>query len=69
MSIINSQTDHKRKQVVKLHGAVTSFMFQRYRIQMQLKTNFIQIPLIIIILLQVNFIVFNAKKKYLKPFT
>lgn len=44
-------------------------MFQRYRIQMQLKTNFIHIPLIIMIVLQVNFIVFNAKKKYLKPFT
>lgn len=46
-----------------------SFMFQRYRIQMQLRAGFIQIPLIIMIILQVNFIFFNAKKKYLKHFT
>lgn len=44
-------------------------MFQGYRIQMQLKAGFIQIPLIIMIILQVNFIFFNAKKKYLKRFT
>lgn len=45
-----------------------SFMFQRYRIQMQLRANFIQIPLIIMIILQVNLIFFNAKKNYLKHF-
>lgn len=43
-------------------------MFQRYRIQMQFRANFIQIPLIIMIILQVIFIFFNAKKQVSEAF-